>query len=137
GGEGEGGIMNVDQATAESVNCAYVRLSTSVGIDKVIDMAQKRGMRPNVAGRQPVNEWKVLTFTLGVIAITPLEMANITSTIAGDGIHHDPVFVSKVVGPDGKVVFDETGRPGSRVLAPDAAHREVRDLHAPTGHPAR
>src|SRR6266566_1614755 len=62
GGEGEGGIMNVDQATAESVNCAFVRLSTSVGIDKVIDMAQKLGMRPNVAGRQPVNEWKVLTF---------------------------------------------------------------------------
>jgi len=136
GGEGEGGIMNVDQATAESVNCAFVRLSTSVGIDKVIDMAQKLGMRPNVAGRQPVNEWKVLTFTLGVISITPLEMANITATIAGDGIHHDPVFVSKVVGPDGKVVFDETGRPGTRVLDPDVAHCEVSILHGPIDDPA-
>src|SRR2546421_11526123 len=136
GGEGEGGIMNVDQATAESVNCAFVRLSTSVGIDKVIDMAQKLGMRPNVAGRQPVNEWKVLTFTLGVVSITPLEMANITATIGGDGIHHGPVFVSKVVGPDGKVVFDETGRPGTRVLDPDVAHCEVSILHGPIDDPA-
>ena len=126
-----GGMMTIDTATADSVNCAFVRLSTSVGLDKVIDMAQKLGMRASVAGRQPLNEWRVLTFTLGVISITPLEMANITSTIAGDGIHHDPVFVSKVVGPDGKVVFDETGRPGARVLDPDVAHCEVSILHGP------
>ncbi|HMF04805.1 MAG TPA: transglycosylase domain-containing protein [Acidimicrobiia bacterium] len=126
-----GGMMTIDRATADSVNCAFVRLSTSVGLDKVIDMAQKMGMMPNVSGRQPVNEWRVLTFTLGVISITPLEMANITSTIAGDGIHHDPVFVSKVVGPDGKVVFDETGRPGTRALDPDVAHCEVSILHGP------
>jgi penicillin-binding protein 1A len=133
--EGGGGTVTVDQATAESVNCAYVRMSTSVGLDKVIDMAQKLGMRANVAGRQPVNEWRVLTFTLGVISITPLEMANIGATIAGDGVHHDPVFVSKVVDAEGRVVFDETGRPGTRVLDPDVAHCEVSILHGPIDDP--
>jgi membrane peptidoglycan carboxypeptidase len=134
--EGGGGVMTIDQAAAESVNCAFVRLSTSVGIDKVIDMAEKLGMRPIVAGRQPVTEWRVLTFTLGVISITPLEMANITATIAGDGVHHDPIFVSKVVEPDGRVVFDESGRPGTRVLDPDVAHCEVSILHGPINDPA-
>jgi membrane peptidoglycan carboxypeptidase len=134
--EGGGGVMTIDQATAESVNCAYVRLSTSVGIDKVIDMAQKLGMRPIVGGRQPVNEWRVLTFTLGVISVTPLEMANITATIAGDGVHHDPIFVSKVVEPDGRVLFDETGRPGTRVLDPDVAHCAVSILHGPIDDPS-
>src|SRR5262249_32718979 len=38
--EGGGGIETVQDATAHSVNCAFVRLSTSVGMDKVIDMAQ-------------------------------------------------------------------------------------------------
>ncbi len=133
--EGGGGVMTIDQATAESVNCAFVRLSTSVGVDKVIDMAQKLGMRPLVGGRQPVNEWKVLTFTLGVISITPLEMANITATIAGDGIHHDPIFVSKVVEPNGRVVFDEAGRPGTRVLDPDVARCEASILHGPIDDP--
>src|SRR5262245_60208500 len=134
--EGGGGVMTIDQATAESVNCAFVRLSTSVGLDKVIDTAQKLGMRPLVAGRQPANEWRVLTFTLGVISITPLEMANITATIAGDGIHHDPIFVSKVVESDGRVLFDESGRPGTRVLDPDVAHCEVSILHGPINEPA-
>jgi membrane peptidoglycan carboxypeptidase len=134
--EGGGGVMTIDQATAQSVNCAYVRLSTSVGLDKVIDMAQKLGMRSAVPGRQPVNEWRVLTFTLGVVSVTPLEMANITATIAGDGVHHDPIFVSKVAGPDGKVLFDEGGRPGTRVLDPDVAHCETSILHGPIDDPA-
>ena len=58
--EGDGGLMTIDAAATGSVNCALVRMSTSVGMEKVIDMAQKMGMRPNVAGRQPVNE-EVLT----------------------------------------------------------------------------
>jgi penicillin-binding protein 1A len=134
--EGGGGVMTINQATAESVNCAFVRLSTSVGLDKVIDMAQKLGMRSVVPGRQPVNEWRVLTFTLGVISVTPLEMANITATIAGDGIHRDPIFVSKVVEPDGRVLFDEAGRPGTRVLDPELAHCAVSILHGPIDDPA-
>ena len=72
GGEGEGGIMTIQDAATNSVNCAFVRMSTSVGLEKVIDMAQKMGMRSNVAGRQPVNEWRVLTFTLGVVSVPPL-----------------------------------------------------------------
>jgi membrane peptidoglycan carboxypeptidase len=131
--EGDGGIMTIDAAATGSVNCAFVRMSTSIGLDKVIEMAQKMGMRPNVGGRQPVNEWKVLTFTLGVISITPLEMANIGATIAGGGMHHDPIFVQKVVGADGKVVFDETGRPGDRVLDPEVAACEASILHGPLG----
>ena len=135
GGEGEGGIDTIQNQTSASVNCAFVRMSTSVGLDKVVDMAQELGMRSTVGGRQPVNEWRVLTFTLGVISITPLEMANITATIAGDGVHHDPIFVSKVVDADGNVVFDETGRPGTAVLDPDVAHCEVSILHGPIDDP--
>jgi membrane peptidoglycan carboxypeptidase len=131
--EGNGGSMPIQDAATGSVNCAFVRMSTGVGMEKVIDMAQKMGMRPNVAGRQPLNQWRVLTFTLGVISITPLEMANIAATIASGGIHHDPIFVSKVVGPDGKTVFDETGRPGNRVLDPDVAACEASILHGPLG----
>jgi membrane peptidoglycan carboxypeptidase len=63
-------------------------------------------------------------------------MANITATIAGDGIHHDPIFVSKVVDPEGRVLFDEAGRPGTRVLDPDVAHCAVSILHNPIDDPS-
>jgi membrane peptidoglycan carboxypeptidase len=133
--EGGGGNETVQSATTGSVNCAFVRMSTGIGMEKVIEMAQKMGMRPTVSGRQPPNQWRVLTFTLGVISITPLEMANIGATVAGGGIHHDPVFVWKVVGPDGKVVFDETGRPGERVLDPEVAACAASILHGPLYDP--
>jgi membrane peptidoglycan carboxypeptidase len=129
-----GGTGPIDEMTTGSVNCAFVRMSTGVGLDKVADMAQKMGMRSVVAGRQPTSQWsRFLTFTLGVVSITPLEMANIGATVAGGGLHHDPIFVQKVVGPDGKVVFDETGRPGSRVLDPDVAACAASILHGPLG----
>ena len=38
--------------------------------------------------------------------------------------------------PDGKVLFDETGRPGTRVLDPDVAHCEVSILHGPIDDPS-
>jgi membrane peptidoglycan carboxypeptidase len=132
-GEGDGGTGTVQSAATNSVNCAFVRMSTSVGMQKVVDMAQAMGMRPTVAGRQPVNEWGVLTFTLGVISITPLEMANVAATIASGGVHHDPIFVSRVVDAEGKVVFDESGRPGNRVLDPEVAACEASILHGPLG----
>ena len=122
--------MDVDQATAESVNCAFVRLSTSVGIDKVIDMAQKLGMRPNVGGRQPVTSGRS-----HVHARRHLDHA------ARDGEHHrdhrrrrrPPRPGVRVEGRRARrqVVFDETGRPGARVLDPDVAHCEVSILHGP------
>jgi membrane peptidoglycan carboxypeptidase len=130
---GGGGNMTVQAATTGSVNCAFVRMSTSVGMEKVIAMAQALGMRPTVGGRQPVNEWRVLTFTLGVISVTPLEMATVAATIADGGLHHDPIFVQKVADAEGKVVFDESGRPGNRVLDPEVAACEVSILHGPLG----
>ena len=38
--------------------------------------------------------------------------------------------------PDGRVLFDETGRPGTRVLDPDVAHCAVSILHGPLDDPS-
>src|SRR5206468_703464 len=49
--------------------------------------------------------------------------------------HQDPVFVSKGVGSDGKVIFDDMAKPGNRVLAPDVAACEASILHGPLVDP--
>lgn len=128
-----GGTMTLQQATTGSVNCAFVRAAASVGLDKVADMATKLGMRANVEGRQPFDQWAVPTITLGVISVTPVEMATIAATIANGGERHDPVYVWKVEDSQGRVIFDETNRPGERVLDADVAACEVRMLHGPLG----
>jgi len=134
--ENGGREVTVQDATTESVNCAYVRLATSVGMEKVVQMAEQMGVRTNVQGRQPATQWaQALTFPLGVVSVTPLEMASVGATIASGGIHRKPVFVSKVVGPDGKTVFDDSTRSGNRVLDPQAAACTASVLHGPIDDP--
>ncbi len=130
---GGGGVLSLRQATTGSVNCAFVNASGSVGLDKVADMATKLGMRPNVDGRQLFENWAVPTLTLGVISVRPIEMATVAATLAAGGERHDPVFVWKVEDARGRLIFDETRRPGERVLEPDVAACAVDVLHGPFG----
>jgi penicillin-binding protein 1A len=114
-----GGGETLWGATAGSVNCAFVRLSTSVGQDKVMQMAHDMGITQQ-------RLFPHLTLSIGDIEATPLEMATVIATVANDGVHHTPYFVSKVVAPDGKVLIDNINHPAppNRALDPDVAECE-------------
>ncbi len=113
-----GGTLNLRSATAGSVNCAFVRLAAGLGNDKIADMAKRLGIRDRPD--------PVLSLTLGTKEATPLEMATVFNTLAADGVRHDPMFVRRVEGPDGKVVF-ENKPVGTRVVPAQIA-RTVTDL---------
>jgi penicillin-binding protein 1A len=119
--EGGGGQMTLRAATAHSVNCAFARTELAVGFNKVIDTAYKMGIVQKTL--KPI-----LTLTLGAIETAPLEMATVAATIASGGIHHQPLFVSKIVAPDGEVVFDAKDVPGQRAISADAAACETNLL---------
>jgi membrane peptidoglycan carboxypeptidase len=128
--EDGGGPMSLLAATAGSVNCAFVRLATSVGEDKVIAMAHKMGIAKS-------NLQPYLGLTLGIFEQNTQTMASVMATIASGGTYHKPYVVQKVIGPDGTVVFDETS-PGISVLHPDVAACEQNILRhvviGPEGH---
>jgi membrane peptidoglycan carboxypeptidase len=67
----------------------------------------------------------ILTMTLGAIESTPLEMASVASTIAAHGVHHPPLFVDRIEGPNGEVVFDGKNVPGTRAISSEAADCEA------------
>jgi membrane peptidoglycan carboxypeptidase len=117
--EGGGGRMTLRDATAGSVNCAFVRTELAVGFDKVIDTAFKMGITQTTL--KPI-----LTLTLGTIEATATEMATVASTIANGGMKHPPVFVSKIEGPDGRVIFDANHDvPATRAISQDTASCEI------------
>jgi penicillin-binding protein 1A len=120
--EGGGGIMTLRAATAGSVNCAFARTQLAVGFPKVIDTAHALGITQQTL--KPI-----LTLTLGTIESTALEMATVTSTIADEGMHHPPLFVSRIVGPDGQVIFDASNVHGQQVISKDTADCETDLLH--------
>jgi penicillin-binding protein 1A len=113
-----GGVGTLRQQTAGSVNCAFARTELAIGFPKVIDTAHKLGITQQTL--KPV-----LTLTLGTIESTALEMATVSATIAAEGVHHAPVFVSKIVGPDGQVLFDDKNVPGTQVISKDSADCET------------
>jgi penicillin-binding protein 1A len=115
-----GGDIPLWDATAGSVNCAFVRLATSVGEAKVIDMAHKMGITKT-------NLEPFLTLTLGVFEQNTETMADVMATIASGGVHHTPYVVQKIVGADGRVIVD-VNNPGDRVLDPDVASCEQNVL---------
>jgi penicillin-binding protein 1A len=112
-------VNNLWVSTASSINCAFVRLSTSVGLDKVIDMAHKMGISKQ-------NLDKVLTLTLGVFPQNTETMADVIATVASGGVHHTPYVVQRVVFPDGKVV--EQNNAGDQALTADVANCEQNVL---------
>ena len=119
-GDGEGGFGDLWTQTAHSVNCAFVRLSTSVGQDKVMDMAHAMGITQK-------RLFPHLTLSIGDVEATPLEMATVMSTIANDGVHQAPYFVQDVKGPNDISIsgFPENrAGGGDRVLEADVAQCE-------------
>jgi len=115
---GGGSALTMRAATAHSVNCAFARIELAVGFNRVMDTARKMGITQDTLV-------PILTLTLGTIETAPLEMATVTATIANGGIHHDPTFVSRIVAPDGEVVFDAKDIPGDRAISADAAACET------------
>ena len=94
------------------------------GAQTVIDMASRMGI--DTSHFDP----PVVSTTLGTNGVHPLEMAQAYSVIAADGVLHRAQFVTKIVGPTGKVLYQTTAR-GTRVL--DAEGRPHRDADAHRG----
>jgi penicillin-binding protein 1A len=114
-----GGVMTLTEATAKSVNCAYAKLGVIVGLDNVISMAKKLGIK------SPLEE--VPSLSLGSKEVTPLEMASAYGVFAADGIRHEPRFIEKVVNNEGDTIVDEESD-GERVISSQLARVETQVL---------
>ncbi|MGC8733715.1 MAG: transglycosylase domain-containing protein [bacterium] len=91
------GTLTLADAFALSRNTVAVYLANSVGIDKVIELAHKMGIKSKL---EPY-----LSTALGASVVSPLEMATTVSTIANDGQYIEPVFIEKVLDRYGGIIF--------------------------------
>ncbi|WP_312872846.1 transglycosylase domain-containing protein [Kibdelosporangium persicum] len=123
--EGGGGKMTLQDALAHSPNTGFVILEERAGLDKVVDMSVRLGLREsmksvNRGGEKPdpdakdpslrisqeqwVKDGKIGSFTLGVTVTSVLELANVGATIVGDGKWCPPSPIEQVLDRDGKPV---------------------------------
>lgn len=108
-------------AFARSINTIAVKLGQEVGIPNVIQTAKDMGIK------SPLDDNPSLA--LGSNDVNLLELVNAYGTVAYDGMHVDPVFITKITDSDGNVVF-ENKQEETRALPQEAAFYMQKLLEA-------
>jgi penicillin-binding protein 1A len=89
------GSVTLKTALAKSLNCATIRLAANLGIDNVIEMAQRLGIRSQL---QPY-----LPLAIGASDVTLIDMASAYSTFAS-GYRAKPMLYERILNRDGIVI---------------------------------
>ena len=101
--------MDLLDATRVSSNTAYAQLVMEVGPDDVVTLANRLGIDRQL---DPVN-----SIVLGTEEVSPLELTEAYSTFANGGEHVEPLVITRVEYPDGRVFVPP--QPRERVLEED------------------
>jgi penicillin-binding protein 1A len=109
------GVLNVRDATIESVNAIFAQLDLDVGPDAVRQMAYKLGITTHLDG---IPAEGIGGLRLGV---TPLEQADAYASFADGGVYHPATAVAKVVFPGGKTDEPDAGQ-STRVISDGIAY---------------
>ena len=109
------GRITFRRALADSRNIPAVRLLDHVGIQNVIDLARKAGIKSPLPPYLPL--------ALGAADLTLMEHTSAFTMFPDDGIHIDPHYIRRVTSYDGAVLEearpDDHGRDAARSGAHD------------------
>ncbi|MBV9355623.1 MAG: transglycosylase domain-containing protein, partial [Chloroflexi bacterium] len=122
------GPTTVRSALGNSLNIPAVKTLDFVGVDNVVSLAQQMG----VTTWGPDSDKQIgLSLTLGGAEITPLNMAEVYSTLANGGLHIPLVAITRIVDADGNILEDYKVPQGDPVLDPRAAYMVTNTLSDP------
>ena len=130
------GTLDLERATAKSVNTAFIDLTVqmsdgsdvSVGAQKILDAAVQAGIpQSTVDGIDPV-----AVTSLGYAGVAPIDMANAYATVAASGNKAEWYVVQKVSSAEGSVLYEHTTDVEQAVPA-DVAADTLAALQGVTG----
>jgi membrane peptidoglycan carboxypeptidase len=122
------GRISVLDATAESVNTAFVALETKIALCDITKTAESIGVHlaapANPCGGQPTTDLPTClpSLTLGPLSISPLTMATAYASFAANGTYCPAWPLAKIVGPDGKPFQLNKPACNKNALPADVAH---------------
>ncbi len=92
--------LTLMEATVFSVNVVFARLVQAVGPDRVAEVAEAAGVADHVDPFHSV--------ALGAQETSVLNLTSAYGTFAADGVHVDPIFVTRIDTHDGINLFEAT-----------------------------
>jgi membrane peptidoglycan carboxypeptidase len=146
--------ISLPDALATSPNVAFVGLEAQTGMPAVLQMAQRLGLRNTLATNdaggtvvtdpadplsknpqynEPQSKYfqGLLSFTLGVSPVSPLEMANVSATILSGGVWCPPNPIQSVTDRNGQPVAVDQ-QPCEQVVNPGLANTLAAGLSKDT-----
>jgi penicillin-binding protein 1A len=93
-----GGMMNLKQALAQSVNTITARLIDRVGPKPVIELIEKMGVDISDVPEVP-------SIALGTPDVTLYEMVGAYSTFANEGVYIKPTLITRIEDKNGTVLY--------------------------------
>ncbi len=122
------GPITLQKALADSDNTVFVQLALDLGLQKVVEMANKLGVDSEIDAYPS-------TAIGGLrVGVTPLEMASAYSTFANSGTHMEPYLVQKVTKDQNEEeqLLEEHRPFGEEALSKDEAAVVTQALRAVT-----
>lgn len=140
--DGGHGTIGLEDAFAQSCNVYFIELAKSIGAENIIKMAEKFGYGEKVLnfsreskGTLYVDK-KDIKYDVGNIAIgqkdimvTPIQVCDMMSTIANNGVRKKPYILKRVLNKDGSL-FDEYEAESERIVSSDTAKTMRKLLEA-------
>ncbi|MEA4974877.1 MAG: transglycosylase domain-containing protein [Paludibacter sp.] len=91
------GNVTLKYAFAKSINTIAVQLAKEVGIEAVIQTAHLLGIKTKLEDKPSTS--------LGASDVSLLELVNSFGTVVNEGIHNEPVLVTRIEDADGHVIY--------------------------------
>jgi len=119
------------RATATPVNTYFVPLEDRIGTAGPIDVARRLASRS--PRRLHINPATFGAFTLGVIPVTPLQMASAYGAVANDGMYCKPLPVKSITDSSGHQL--DIAKPQcTQAIQPDIARLALDAARCPVGN---
>jgi len=129
-------VPTMIQAAQKSTNTYFLLLSQQVGLCPIAKIASSLGLY-NAQTSGPLDQ--VVSMTLGVGYVTPLQMASAYAAFAARGMYCTPWLVTAIKGPNGKAI-NAPGADCKQALAPEVAdgvNAVLRQVMEPGGTGAK
>jgi hypothetical protein len=111
------GPVRLRDGLANSYNIPAVMLVREIGVDSLLEIAQRFGVQSLGDDASQYG----LSLTLGGGELKPIEMAQAFSVFANGGKRIDPLMIIRVVDNDGTVLYEASPQPNEEVLDPRIA----------------
>lgn len=132
------GLVNFEQAFAESCNPYFISLGLSIGYRELIGAAEKFGLGSYTGIKdQGVSEYKGnlpqagkyfsggdianLSIGQGEVMATPVQVADLVATIANGGIKNRINIVDSIVDKNGNTIKEIKAKSGKRIVSKETA----------------